>query len=88
MWIVGDDREVVVIDAAAIAEAVGDRPLVAVLCTHAPNDHVGAAPALAEATGALRRSWTLRAVGHPPTIATKVQEHSPAPVSRPSSTKR
>ncbi|MET9994827.1 MBL fold metallo-hydrolase [Streptomyces mutabilis] len=56
VWIVGDDREVVVIDAAhdadAIAEAVGDRRLTAIVCTHAHNDHVNAAPALAEATGA------------------------------------
>ncbi|MER6976415.1 MBL fold metallo-hydrolase, partial [Streptomyces carpinensis] len=31
---------------------VGDRRLVAIVCTHAHNDHVNAAPALAEATGA------------------------------------
>ncbi|MYS72682.1 MBL fold metallo-hydrolase, partial [Streptomyces sp. SID5926] len=36
----------------AIAEAVGDRRLTAIVCTHAHNDHVGAAPALAERTGA------------------------------------
>ena len=56
MWLVGDDREVVVIDAAhdaeAIRRAVGSRTLVAIVCTHAHNDHVDAAPALAEATGA------------------------------------
>src|ERR671926_323482 len=56
VWLVGDDHEVVVIDAAhdadAIAEAVGDRRLTAIVCTHAHNDHVNAAPALAEATGA------------------------------------
>ncbi len=56
VWLVGDDSEVVVIDAAhdadAIAAAVGDRRLVAVVCTHAHNDHIDAAPALAERLGA------------------------------------
>lgn len=52
VWIVGDDREVLVIDAGhdaeAIAQAVGDRRLVAVVCTHAHDDHVNQAPALAD----------------------------------------
>jgi glyoxylase-like metal-dependent hydrolase (beta-lactamase superfamily II) len=56
VWIVGDDTEVIVVDAAhdaaAIAEAVGDRRLTAIVCTHAHNDHIDAAPALAAATGA------------------------------------
>jgi glyoxylase-like metal-dependent hydrolase (beta-lactamase superfamily II) len=56
VWIVGDDHEVLVIDAAHSAEAitaeVGDRRLVAVVCTHAHNDHVDAAPALADRFGA------------------------------------
>ncbi|WP_214408751.1 MBL fold metallo-hydrolase [Sphaerisporangium fuscum] len=56
VWIVGDEREVVVIDAAhdagAIREAVGDRRLKAIVCTHAHNDHINAAGALADATGA------------------------------------
>ncbi|MFI6444480.1 MBL fold metallo-hydrolase [Kitasatospora sp. NPDC050543] len=56
VWIVGDDSEAVVIDAAhdadAIAEALGGRRLVAIVCTHAHNDHVDAAPALADRTGA------------------------------------
>ncbi|MER7174334.1 MBL fold metallo-hydrolase [Streptomyces mesophilus] len=56
VWIVGDDREAVVIDAAHDAEAViaalGERRLTAIVCTHAHNDHINAAPALAEATGA------------------------------------
>jgi len=51
VWIVGDDREVLVIDAAhdadAIASAVGDRRVVAVVCTHAHDDDVNQAPALA-----------------------------------------
>ena len=56
VWLVGDDHEVIVIDAAhdadAIAEAVGDRRLSAIVCTHAHNDHINAAPALAERTSA------------------------------------
>ncbi|MGW7402717.1 MBL fold metallo-hydrolase [Streptomyces sp. NPDC054833] len=56
VWIVGDEREVVVIDAAhdaeAIADAVADRRLTAIVCTHAHNDHIDAAPALADLTGA------------------------------------
>jgi glyoxylase-like metal-dependent hydrolase (beta-lactamase superfamily II) len=56
VWLVGDDNEVLVIDAAhdaaPIAAAVGDRRLVGIICTHAHNDHVNAAPDLARATGA------------------------------------
>ncbi|MEU5433391.1 MBL fold metallo-hydrolase [Streptomyces sp. NPDC020719] len=56
VWIVGDDEEAVVVDAAhdaqAILAALGGRTLRAILCTHAHNDHIDAAPALAEATGA------------------------------------
>ena len=56
VWIVGDDTEAIVIDAAhdaeAIAEALGGRTLRAIVCTHAHNDHIDAAPALAAATGA------------------------------------
>ena len=56
VWLVGDDDDVLVIDAAhdadAIRTAVGDRRVVAIACTHAHNDHVNAAPALAGATGA------------------------------------
>ena len=56
VWIVGDDHEVVVIDAAhdadAIVKAVGDRRLTAVICTHAHNDHIDAAPDLADRTSA------------------------------------
>jgi glyoxylase-like metal-dependent hydrolase (beta-lactamase superfamily II) len=39
-------------DAEAIRRAVGDRAVTAIVCTHAHNDHVNAAPALAEMTGA------------------------------------
>ncbi|AQU69482.1 MBL fold metallo-hydrolase [Streptomyces niveus] len=56
VWIVGDDTEAIVIDAAhdaeAIERALGGRTLRAVVCTHAHNDHIDAAPALAAATGA------------------------------------
>jgi glyoxylase-like metal-dependent hydrolase (beta-lactamase superfamily II) len=56
VWIVGDEREVVVIDAAhdadAIAAAVADRRVVAIVCTHGHDDHIDAAPALAERFGA------------------------------------
>jgi len=52
VWLVGDANEVLVIDAAhdadAIAEAVGGRRVVAVVCTHAHDDHVNQAPALAD----------------------------------------
>ncbi|MCR8943033.1 MBL fold metallo-hydrolase [Streptomyces sp. OUCMDZ-4982] len=56
VWIVGDDTEAIVIDAAhdatAIEAALAGRALRAIVCTHAHNDHIDAAPALAEATGA------------------------------------
>lgn len=56
VWIVGDDAEVVVVDPAhelaPILEAVGDRAVVAVVCTHGHDDHIGQAVALAEAGGA------------------------------------
>jgi len=56
VWLVGDDDEVLVIDAShdagKIEAAVGGRRVVAIVCTHAHNDHVNAAPELAAATGA------------------------------------
>ena len=55
VWIVGDDNECVLIDAphdaAAILDAVGDRTLTAILCTHAHDDHVDAAVQVADSTG-------------------------------------
>jgi glyoxylase-like metal-dependent hydrolase (beta-lactamase superfamily II) len=46
-WIVGDDDEVIVIDPARDADKilgkVGDREVLAVICTHGLPDHVGAA---------------------------------------------
>ena len=56
VWLVGDDHEVLVVDAAhdaaAILAAVGDRRVVAVVCTHGHNDHVNAVDELVAATGA------------------------------------
>ncbi|MFC7625974.1 MBL fold metallo-hydrolase [Microlunatus sp. GCM10028923] len=52
VWVIGDDSECVVIDAPhdvdAIAAVVGDRRVLAVLCSHAHDDHVRYAPDLAE----------------------------------------
>jgi len=51
-WVIGDDDEVVVIDpgedADAVLEQVGDREILAVICTHGHEAHVAAAPAVAE----------------------------------------
>jgi glyoxylase-like metal-dependent hydrolase (beta-lactamase superfamily II) len=56
VWLVGDDSEVIVIDAAhdadAIGAAVGGRRLAAVVCTHGHNDHINAALAVGKAAGA------------------------------------
>src|SRR6266478_10258256 len=52
VWIVGDDEEVIVIDpgsdAAGVLDVVGDREVLAVICTHGHADHVAAAIELAE----------------------------------------
>jgi glyoxylase-like metal-dependent hydrolase (beta-lactamase superfamily II) len=56
VWVLGDDEECVVIDAphdaGPIMRLVGDRRVVALLCTHAHDDHITVATQLAEATGA------------------------------------
>jgi glyoxylase-like metal-dependent hydrolase (beta-lactamase superfamily II) len=56
VWIVGDDNEVIVIDAAhdrdQIAQGIGGRRVRAVVCTHAHDDHVNKAPALSDRFGA------------------------------------
>ncbi len=56
VWVVGDDTECVVVDAAHDADAVlavvGGRALRAVIATHGHNDHVNAVDALRAATGA------------------------------------
>jgi glyoxylase-like metal-dependent hydrolase (beta-lactamase superfamily II) len=55
IWLLGDDHEVLVIDAAhdaaPIAAAIGDRTVRAIVCTHGHNDHINAADALSRATG-------------------------------------
>src|SRR5215213_1600747 len=56
IWLVGDDREVIVIDAAhdatAIVEAVNGRRVAAIALTHGHNDHINAAVALQDAVDA------------------------------------
>ena len=56
IWLVGDEDEVLIVDAAhehqPIVDAVGDRTVAAIVCTHGHNDHINAAVALAEAVGA------------------------------------
>ena len=56
VWVVGDDTECLVVDAAhdaaAILEAVGGRRVVALVCTHGHNDHVNAVADVVAATGA------------------------------------
>jgi len=56
VWIAGDSSEVLVIDAPhsapAIAAAVGDRRVVAIVATHGHNDHINAAVQLRELVSA------------------------------------
>ncbi len=56
VWLVGDDDEVLVIDAPhraePIVEAIGGRKVTAIVLTHGHNDHVTAAVDLRGATGA------------------------------------
>ena len=56
VWLVGDDDEVLVIDAphdaAPIVDAIGGRTVTAIVLTHGHNDHLTAAVALREATDA------------------------------------
>ena len=56
VWLVGDDDEVLVVDAphdaAPIVAAVGGRRVTAIVLTHGHNDHINAAVDLREATGA------------------------------------
>jgi glyoxylase-like metal-dependent hydrolase (beta-lactamase superfamily II) len=50
IWLVGDDNDVIVFDAAhtaqPIVDAVAGRNVVAVVCTHGHNDHITVAPEL------------------------------------------
>ncbi len=51
-WIIGDRDEVIVVDpgrdAAAVLDAVGDREVLAVICTHGHPGHIAAAVEVAE----------------------------------------
>src|SRR6516164_7284677 len=51
-WVIGDDEEAIVIDpgedAAGVLETVGDREILAVICTHGHASHVTAAVEVAE----------------------------------------
>jgi glyoxylase-like metal-dependent hydrolase (beta-lactamase superfamily II) len=62
-WVVGDDEEVIVIDpgedADSVLELVGEREILAVICTHGHASHISAAVEVAdrdEAPVALHRS--------------------------------
>jgi glyoxylase-like metal-dependent hydrolase (beta-lactamase superfamily II) len=50
-WVIGDDEEVIVVDpgedSGAVLETVGDRAILAVICTHGHASHVAAAPEVA-----------------------------------------
>ena len=56
VWVIGDDEECVIIDAAheakPILAAVDDRQVLGVLLTHAHDDHIGAVSDLCRATDA------------------------------------
>jgi len=56
IWLIGDDREVVIFDAAhdhqPIVDAVAGRQVNAIVCTHGHNDHINAAVALRAAVDA------------------------------------
>ena len=56
IWVVGDESEVYVVDAAhdagPILDGISGRRVTGILCTHGHNDHINAAVDLAEATGA------------------------------------
>lgn len=56
VWVIGDDKECVVIDAPhdadAILDLVAGRTVRAVLLTHAHDDHIDAAAQVCQATGA------------------------------------
>ncbi|GAA2720507.1 MBL fold metallo-hydrolase [Cellulomonas aerilata] len=78
VWVVGDDVECVVVDPAhdvdAVVAAVGGRRVVAVVATHAHDDHVRRAPEAAGRLGAPvllhpddRPLWELT---HPASVAT------------------
>ena len=76
IWLVGDDRQVVVVDAAhdhaPIVAAVAGRRVAAIALTHGHNDHINAAVALADAVEGVKAATdgygadvVIEAVGHP-----------------------
>lgn len=83
-WLIGDDDEVIVVDpgedSAGVLEAVGDREILAVICTHGHATHTAAAVEVAgrdEAPVALHRAdkLTWRAA-HPKDDPDIEMEHS------------
>lgn len=56
IWLVGDDREVIVFDAGhdhnPIVDAIGERSVKAIICTHGHNDHIDVVQTLAAAVDA------------------------------------
>ncbi|MGH8877660.1 MAG: MBL fold metallo-hydrolase [Stackebrandtia sp.] len=82
VWLLGNDSEVLVIDAAhdarAIAAAIGKRRVPAIVCTHAHNDHINAAVALAE-----RLPGEVPIMLHPEDTVLWDQTHPGRPVDSP-----
>jgi glyoxylase-like metal-dependent hydrolase (beta-lactamase superfamily II) len=85
VWVIGDERECLVVDAAhdadAILGAIAGRKVRAILLTHAHNDHVNVATDLSERTGAPvhlhpegRVVWALSQDGSPDATLTDGQE--------------
>ncbi len=78
VWLIGDDDEVIVIDAPhdrqPILDAIAGRRVEAILCTHGHDDHVTVAPQLGLATGAPVLlhpfDWMLWDAAHPGTPPT------------------
>ena len=83
VWLVGDEREVLVIDAAhdaeAIAAAAGDRQVLGIVCTHAHDDHVNVAPAPAVACPGARAPTARARLG---AAAPERRGAAPAPAPR------
>lgn len=80
VWLAGDESEVLVVDAphsaADIADAIGDRRLVAIVATHGHNDHINAALELRERFGA-------PVLIHPADLPLWREVHGDGPRSRP-----
>ena len=76
VWLVGDDDEVLVIDAphdaAPIVEAIGGRRVTAIVLTHGHNDHITAAVDAARRPPA-RRSGSTRTTGCSGTSSTRTR---------------